>query len=783
MGRSRKLHRISRRAILPLILLGILTGTGLLSGQSEDLISQPSSTEEWTPDLDQTLSRYEYYRQQIAEIGERRENLDGAREMLELLEDFARERSIDFRRQAIRRDEDFHSYGFNLRYTLPGSDDSRIQVFVAYVTEPDMPVSFDNGAVIAALLSLIEQLEADSLYSELDITFLGSIDGQKGIREYLTRNSPRIPELVYVLESGDIFSDQITVINGATNIISPLWSLRFLENRLRANGFPSGVANSRTQLFRLGYGSASVLTPLLDGEYNAIGLRFNPVADQSINNPPEPRRHLSLLADILAMNGGQQAIEEADVTGLWDQHYLSFRLGRAQLIIPEEGYVLGLYGALMILYLWLFIFRRKRKKYFKTLSRNFWNLPLLYAAMFGFIFLGSLMVSLVESIRGTEELWRFIPIPLLGLKVISATFLFTILFTFLHKIPLSKNGSFYSASAILILSIDVLIFGIININYAYYFLWALIWAFLFSVSRNRVVKMLCSLAAPLLLIITMADIILLEETRIIGELVSLSPGINLLVAFILLPFLLMLIRLDFLFPHPIRGRRNFTLRYSAVAMLLLFFITLLITLVIDPFDAESPQSVVITATSRWDGNLTRESDSAESPQSLQASFNAASYARLGELRTDFLGIELAGEARDSTMNLGISEIPRYLDYELRREDFLGRSRYSLEFLSSELRPEQIAISMFTGADAPLFDSNLPYRFITGRGEIRFLNGMNPPNPMVLEFTLPSSQVPRLQVEAVYVLDRHRREREDSDRRYTLVKRELLTLEAASGTEQ
>jgi hypothetical protein len=766
MGRADR-----RRLILLALMILVLTGAG-------------SAQEEWRPDLTLAEERYEHYRSLIAAIGDRRENMDGAAAMAGLLTSFAAEQGISLRRQEIRRNEQFHSYGENLRFILPGSDDSRILIFAAYVTAEDEPLSRDNTAVLAALLALLEQIDSGILYSGLEITFTGSIDQQKGLREYLSRNSPQVPDLVYVLESDDQFGERVDIINGDRNIVSPLWILRYLENRFESRALPSGLANSRTQLYRLGLAAPSPLGPLLNAEYNAVGLRFAPPDHSDGAGNPETLPGaaampvsgvLGLLADILTMNGGRQAIEAADITGLWDQHYISGRIGSRALIIPEGPYILALLLILMSLYLWLFLLRRRRKKYFKTLTRNFWNLPLLYAAMFGFIFLGGLMVSLTESIRGTDGLWQFIPIPLLALKVTSAMFLFTLLFTVIRRIPLSKNGSFYSASAILILSIDVVIFGVINVNFSYYFLWALLWAFMFSVSRNRIAKVFCFLVSPLFILITVVDIIRLGETALIGELIGLNPGVNLLVAFILLPFLLMLIRLDFIFPHPVRGKRNFTLRYSAIAMFLIMLLNLLITLVIDLFDETNPQTVVLTSTSRWEAPLLTETDNG--PKTLEASVGAASYSRIGAIEVDFLGSELSAPDGNRTVNFGMFDMPRYLGYATRREDFLGRSSYRIEFDSLSARARYIRVSLFTDLDTSIYDSNLPYRFLTGRGEIQFINGINPPDPMVLEFTLPSSAAPRINVEASFVVAQDMRIPDDPEKQFTLVKREILTLNA------
>ncbi len=784
--------------------LKLFIGLLLLSLASIDSITAQVSGSALADSPEQVLllARYREYRDRIGEITNREENLSGAGETLDFLEDFARSRGIASRRHAIRRDESFHSYGENLRFLIEGNEDTRILMFVAYVMDPGNSASRNNSAAIAAILSILEQTGRDPEAPTLEINFLGSIDGQKGIREYLSRNSPQIPDVVYVIDSAENFGSRVQLVNGDRNIVSPLWILRYLEERIEMAGYPSGLANSRTQLYRIGLASPSVLGPLLSAELNAVGLRFLPEDTDGpssrmnrngehnlVENPAtiEARqlRALTLMSDMMSMTEGRDVLEQADITGLWDQHYINLNLGLGQWIIPESSYVLSIYLILAGLYVWLFIFRRRREKYARTIRKNFWNLPLLYGAMFSFIFLGSLMVSLVQGIRGMDRLWEFIPIPLFLLKTTSATLLFTLLFTVLHRTPLSKNGSFYSASAILILSIDVLIFGLININFAYYFLWALFWAFIFSVSRNRIAKVLSALLSPILIVIGVVDIIRLGEYRLIGELISLNPGINLLVAFLLLPFMLMLIRLDFLFPHPVRGRRNFALRSSAITMVLLLMINLLITLVIDPFSPENPQRVAITSVTQreepFDGPG-GENQSLKVGQVTRGSITATSYASLGDFEIDFQGIELRAEDAGTSADFGLFDIPLQMSYRTRRDDFLARSSYRIELHSAERRPRAVRIRLFTESDTSVFDSNLPYRFLTGRGEIQFISGINPPNPMIMEFTLPSSAQPRLSIEAGYEIARAIILEGDEDRRFSLVSREVLHL-LPSGEDQ
>lgn len=699
--------------------------------------------------------RYRRIYNELETIGEARENSSEAEELFRYIGTFADNAGILWDWQQISRREQFHSFGRNIRYTIAGEQESRMTIILPYVLPPgsDSNQSKEDSSTadseslesLAAVLSVLESLDGSKPAANLELYFLGSRDEQKGIREYLSINRAVLPQAVIYLEAAVEQGNSVILENGDTGIVSPLWLVRHIQQLLENNGISGGLANSRTQLYRIGLARPSEIGRLLQSELNSIALRFQ----QSESKSYDPlARNLQFLHDLILTSGDSHIADNADITGLWDQHYLSFNIGSRQFLVNEMLYVQSVLGIILLLLLWLFIFRKRRRKYLKTLGRNFWNLPLLYSAMFAFIFMGSLMVSLVEQLRGIENLWRYLPIPLFLLKIITASFLFTVFFTLIRRFPLSKNGSFYSAAAILILAADVFIFGIININFAYYFLWALLWAFIFSVSRSRLLKSISALLSPLLIAISVVDIIRIDETLLIGELIASDAGINLLVAFILLPFMLMLIRLDFLFPHPVRGRKNFTLRYSALAMLLLLMVNLLSTFVLEPFPEQQPQQIIIRGENSREYDF-RGEESDASDELLATSITAYSNARLGELDFTLAEQEFSLDTRNTSYRFPSADIPGRMSYTLESRSFLGRTSYSLRLDSGDTPAQSIRISLFTSEDTSPYDATLPYRFITGRGEIRFLNGINPPSPLLVEFTLPSRTRPRIEIQALF----------------------------------
>ncbi len=733
----------------------------------------PAQTDEYNND-------YIRHYNAIASMEQRYEAGTGAESTLEYLKNFAESSDINFQVHDIFQAKNFHSYGKNIRFVIPGTESSQLLLFLPYIRSSKSSSQDENAAAVAGLLSILENSPDRQPLSTVQIYFLGALEDQKGLREYLGRNSPVIPETVLYLSSDGGLNGELNIYNGDNHQVSPLWLVRYVLGQMRTLGLPDRLANNRTQLYRIGLTLPGQLERLLSAELNSIELKAAGSSDLSVDG-----RIIQLIRNLVFETGEEAISRSADITGSWDQHYLNFRFAGENIILSERQYIMGVMGILLLLLFWLVIFKRRRDKYFRTLSRNFWNLPLLYAAMFVFIFLGSLMVSLVEIIRGIEDLWSFIPVPLLLLKVLSASFLFTIFFTIIRRFPFSKNGSFYSASAIMILSLDVFIFGAIDITYAYYFLWALFWSFLFSMSKSRIFKLLCAVLAPLLILLAFVNVILLEEVLVVGQLVSLLPGINLLVAFIVLPFMLMLIRIDFLFPHPVRGkaknRRNFTLRYTAIVMMALMVINLMVTLFIQPFGAEYPQTITVNSSLTRAEALFSEDDAQENnapeddaPLRLPGTISAYSQGRMGNFSLEFDGQIVAVQRGGKSVTMPLQQLNTRIKHTARSQSFLRRRSYRIE-ISSDIPAEQLNITMYTDQDISVYDSNLPYRSLPGRGEIHFFAGSNPPDPMVLEFTLPSSALPHLRINGSFILANELKLSPDDHRNFVLASTETLEL--------
>ncbi|HTP57704.1 MAG TPA: hypothetical protein VMM82_02235, partial [Spirochaetia bacterium] len=304
----------------------------------------------------------------------------------------------------------------------------------------------------------------------------------------------------------------------------------------------------------------------------------------------------------------------------WDRHYLLLQAGGLSLIIGEKMHLMILLGTLAAALLYSLTFRRGLKKYQRMLGRNIPSILPLAGLSFLFLVAGTYALEAILALRGFSILWTYAPLEFLALKVCIALFLYTALYNVMRRLPFPRNGSFYSAAALVFLLIDIVVAAAINISFAYYFLWAFAFVFFSTLVRGRYVKALLFLPAPFW---GLRGLLTVFQARALPfcHFLLLSPlwG-NLLTAGVSLPIIMMLLRLGLLFPGQGIMRRR--VRELLLAGLLLAFGgTLAVHLAtFSPFSVSRPQPLLATQIIRVGAKGETESTSLEmeSPAPLGA---------------------------------------------------------------------------------------------------------------------------------------------------------------------
>jgi hypothetical protein len=203
---------------------------------------------------------------------------------------------------------------------------------------------------------------------------------------------------------------------------------------------------------------------------------------------------------------------------------------------------------------------------------------------------------------------------------------------------------------------------------------------------------------------------------------------NLLLAFFTLPFLLMLIRMDYLIRHPVRGGHGFTLKLSTAASGFVTVAFILYLAVHEPYGPENPQP--IQATELIDGTERTRRLELESPAplgELLVLYGDRQYDVSSDLRELFLP---QPEARD------------ILDIDVAEDRFLGRVRYTISIAPVAIRPSTVALEL-RSSDEPfvVYNSSFPYSTRDQARMVEVFVGRNPPVPLEIGLTIaPVSEI-------------------------------------------
>ncbi len=591
-----------------------------------------------------------------------------------------------------------HSFSRIIDAVVPGALPSTLIVAA--------PVDGDGFAAALALSLLADT--GDNPPVTLRFLFLGGEGGAPlGSRLFLQDFFPQDPAAVLYLNPRG--AGEYVFQTGARGVVAPSWMVKRIGDAASVSGLRHRVLGVRNQTFR--FGLADTVSPAkeyLRAGYPAISVEGGiPGGETGFDD------FRGFFRTFLRENSG-------GFPGEWDRHYVFFRFGNRSVIIEEPVIIGVLLLVLGLSFLYPLIFRGYMLRYLRTFGRNFWNLPLFLVVIGAFLFIGTLTVRGAALARGTPGLHTHAPFVFFALKISFAAFLSALTFHNLRRLPISKNGSFYSAAAIFFLFINVVLFSIINLSYGYYFLWAYIVAILFSIFKNRLVKFLLIFAAPFWLYTVTYDTFTLPEPELIRILIESPVKGNLLLAFIVLPFFLMLVRMDLLFRHPKKGKSGFGLKiftalFAAVSAALLSY-----ALLFDPY-AEIPQPL----------HVREFVDPGENIHTLELT----SPSPLGELDVDFGGASFSVSTGKRNLTLDLDAPPDMFRKTVRSEGFLDRVTYTLR-LEPRLPTEKV--DFFLRSDEPLvvYDANFPYSPDISGGAAEIHIGRNPPVPLEIVLTLP-----------------------------------------------
>jgi hypothetical protein len=596
---------------------------------------------------------------------------------------------------------------------------------------------FDGSVNIVAGIRILER--AVSLGAEgyippvgIRVVFLGAQIGPGdqyplGSRRFLEDYLPSLAPSVWYLDMP--FAQRRTLLGaGATGILSPYWLIQGVSRELEEAGVFHLLLGNENQVHRLGLSDGdSVLDEFLGQDYPSVSFRRNPDSLPAEDEGLWVAQFVDAVYSFVELHPDGFPIE-------WDKHYLFFQVRRFFVAIPELWYLALFVSVLGAALAYPLVVKPRFFRYVRTIARNVMDIPLLYLISFGFLLAATGLVHGIAFVRKFPDLWTQIPGVLFLVKLSTAFLLFVSMFRFLKRLPFSRNSSFYSGTAIFLFLIAVIVTAVANISVAYYFLWAFAFSFFFSLSRTKYGKTAAFLASTLLLAKGTWDIFSLPALDAVRT-VLLDPfGGNLLLALVLLPYLLMLIRLDFLFHIPTdQRRRSFLITGSILA---LGMSTVGFGAFAFSYNAYTDERLMLV-------DVTARGPSGNGTYAVLAQ----GPAPFGEIvLTDSEGRRFLEDV-NGRIRFSLSGEAVEINEQVVTLAFLDRERYRVEL--DGLPPWSVDLSIRTSEALEVYDANFPYVTSIDETSVDFFLGINPPMPLLLDVTLPAGIDPVLVVDFAY----------------------------------
>ena len=623
-----------------------------------------------------------------------------------------------------------HSYSESIEISLPGNTPDEILVIAPLNSRESFSIAGNGSINIALALELAKVFNEKNSRLSLRVLIPGAEFGEGkaypiGSRAFLSSYFPEGNTAVIYLDF-DLPPDTITIRGGDRGFVAPYWLLERCTTGLDSERLAFRVRGNENQFYRLGVAAnPAPLATFLESGYPAISLHSS--------NGPQAADEMSSFADsfIRFIDG---LLDHESNPVVWDRHYLFFQAGNFSLMIGERTYIITLSCIAALLILYPVLLSKRFKSYVSSIIRNFWALPMLLVLTFLLLLVSTFLVEGLALLKGYPDYWMKRPAIFFLLKLVTAVFLFSLLSQYLKRIPFPKRGRFYSAAALLVLISDVFILGIVDISLIYYVLWACVWAFLFSLTPNRVLKGLCLLISPAWLIKAAYDMLTIPALEIAEHMILTRTSGNLLIAFILFPFLLMPIRLDFMFRHPRKKTKRLLLTVTFISLGLGCGGLITYLALLKPFSSNDRKPVLITETQHL----------AKSLSFVELTSSAALKSMTVETPSDVFLVSTGSRAY--TIETPLRGDLVELDSTVSK--FLGRATYKFTVNSLGL-PSSVGISLLSEDEIVVYDASFPFTFDSAEA-VEIHIGRYPPNPLAIEFTVPGELTGTVEVRVEYL---------------------------------
>jgi hypothetical protein len=646
-----------------------------------------------------------------------------------------RERQIPFEERSLFAD--YGGFGSSVHVVLPRSsyaESDGLDTVVLGIPlssheagsgpeEGELPFGLELG------LAFIEYIRAQGSAIRIRVAFLGDEvsklpeDQRKvshlGLEDlYATVDNPEHTLLVYL--DIDKAPQSLVIHHGGGSHIAALTPLESLVKVWDSRHVPYGLAVTFNELYRLNLVEGpQVMNRTLKQDMHALYITGSSAKQLRISlpwrakaAPPETYPLLSpaYLAEALAAYTNSLHW----VTGNLDYHYIIIN-GLGKYFFISEGLTVFLFMAVMgaiffAVLVYSIFYRTIALVQWRIFIRYFW-IPLIFLAFLVIAFeAAGAVISLVADHyslpRSVADYGRA------GFKLVLALLFLSVLFPLLDFLNIPGKAALYGNTAVILVSLGVLIAAGLNITFIPVFIWILLFTFLGAAIPIPALVYLCALITPLraagLLFLLVRSA---QGPFASGNLAALflaeNRVISLYLALITLPFMLILERGTALWQGP--GQK---------VQLSRFLLRMI------------PSLMLISGTLGALAFYTRRLETRLPP---------------GPVRRTI--IESPGNAPASAQEPRAAPILRVRSTVL---PFLERQtlRITLEARGSP-RCFALYLEPEAGALPVIYAAAMPFELNLEENRIYFILGEGPPNPFTTEIVLPRDFSGTLQVEALY----------------------------------
>lgn len=612
--------------------------------------------------------------------------------------------------------EKVHSFSGALEVRIQGLIEDELLIIIPLDHDLDANQQNSGAVSIATGLHLLKKYSENHPPLSIRILFLGAEHNSSvplGSRNFLSDYFPDKAVAVLYLDLSAP-SEVIELRVSGKNISSPFWLINRCNVSFKKAGIYNKIMNNEIHAYRLGIGGLeSPINNYLQEDIPAIHLS----GDKSLNNSEYEKwllKWIIFFDDFLQKNHNGFPKE-------WDKNYLYFQSRFFSYLVSEPVYIGLSLLFFLVLIIYPVLFTKRFTRHIKTLAVNGNQILLFIFITLVSVFFVKLVTELIITIRGTSDIIEDYPVIFAFLHIFTISFITYISIRWIFKGP--GNGSFYTAFSLLLLLIEILIIGFIDISFTYPFLWAFLWTYLFSIAKTSRAKSLYIIVSPLIIISTFADFLLLKSDVLKSVLFrNFFPG-SFFWVMIILPFVLLFVRLRLLSIKASRTARIITISiFSSIflicTILLLFLPPVNKTLNISEALNNSENTRTVTISGRY-----------PIPKNL---------------------IHSSFERKDRFTY--VTEIPlpdQKLRIEISEEYFLSRRKINFT-INAPGNPDRIKMELYTDNELLVYNSSFPFIIDAQNNKADIIIGRNPPLPLKLDIVIPETFTGKIIIEADYI---------------------------------